>query len=72
MYNLNIPLGYHIWGIIRRVHAKYHEFRRYGGGDMNLSSFSFSEFCRLKEKELRRTSYMKDVVLYGMISTKFI
>jgi hypothetical protein len=39
---------------------------------MNLSLFSFSEFYRLKEQELMRTSYMKDVFLYEGISTKFV
>jgi hypothetical protein len=39
-------------------------------GDMNLSLFSFPEFCILKEQELR-TDYMKDVVLYEGIPTIF-
>jgi hypothetical protein len=34
------------------------------GGDTNLSSFLFSEFCTLEEHELGRIGYMKDVVLY--------
>jgi hypothetical protein len=50
-----------IWSL----YAKFHEFRKHRGGDMNLSSFSFSEFCTLEDQELGRNAYMKDVVLYG-------
>jgi hypothetical protein len=39
---------------------------------MNLSLFSFSEFCTLDEQELRRFDYMKDVVLYEGVPTKFV
>jgi hypothetical protein len=39
---------------------------------MNLSSFLFSEFCTLEEHELGRIVYMKDIVLYKGIPTKFI
>jgi hypothetical protein len=67
-----MPLGEHIIDVIRRVHAKFHEFRMHRGGDMNLSWFLFSEFCILKEQELGRTDYMKDVVLYDEIPIKFI
>jgi hypothetical protein len=42
------------------------------GGDMNLSSFSFSEFCTLEEQGLGRIANMKDVVLYERIPTKFV
>jgi hypothetical protein len=38
---------------------------------MNLSSFSFYEFCILEEQELWRIAYMKDVVLYEVVPTKF-
>jgi hypothetical protein len=38
---------------------------------MNLSSFSFSEFCTLEEHELGRIVYMKDIVLYEAVPTKF-
>jgi hypothetical protein len=55
-----------IWSL----YAKFHEFRKHRGGDMNLSSFSFSEFCTLEDQELGRNAYMKDVVLYGGIPTK--
>jgi hypothetical protein len=39
-------------------------------GDMNLSLFSFSEFCILEKQEVRGTDYMKDVVLYEGIPAK--
>jgi hypothetical protein len=39
--------------------------------EIDLSLFSFSEICRLKEQKLRRTSYMKYVVKYEEIPTKF-
>jgi hypothetical protein len=39
----------HFIDVIRRVHAKFPEFRMHRGGDMNLSLFLFSEFCVLKE-----------------------
>jgi hypothetical protein len=50
--------------------CKFHEFKKHRGGDTNLSSFSFSEFCTLEEQELGRIDYMKDVVLYEGIPTK--
>ncbi len=71
-YNLNMPLGEQICDGMRSAHDKFNEFIRHKKGDINLSSFLFYEFCRLKEQELRRTYYMKDVVLYGMVPTKFI
>jgi hypothetical protein len=37
---------------------------------MNLSLFSFYEFCTLKEQELGRIAYMKDVVTDEGIPTK--
>jgi hypothetical protein len=52
-------------------HAKFYEFRKHRGGDTNLSSFPFSEFCTLEECELGRIAYMKDVVLYEVVPTKF-
>jgi hypothetical protein len=67
-----MPPGDHIVDVIRRVHAKFHEFRMHRGGDMNLSSFSFSEFCTLEEQGLGRIANMKDVVLYERIPTKFV
>jgi hypothetical protein len=39
---------------------------------MNLSLFSFLEFCTQDEQELWRFDYMKDVVLDERIPTKFI
>jgi hypothetical protein len=53
------------------MHAKFHEFRNHRDEDMNLSLFSFSEFCTLEEQELGRIVYMKDVVLYEAVLTKF-
>jgi hypothetical protein len=67
-----MPLGEHIIDLTRRVHAKFHEFRMHRGGDMNLSLFSFPEFCILKEQELRRIDYMKDIVLYDSNKICFI
>jgi hypothetical protein len=49
MPQLNVTLGEHICDYMRSVHAKFDEFRKHRGGDMNLSSFSFSEFCTLEE-----------------------
>jgi hypothetical protein len=72
MQQSNVPLGEHIWDDLRSVHVKRHEFRKHRGGDMNLSSFSFSEFCTLEEQELGRIIYMKDVVLYEAVPTKFV
>jgi hypothetical protein len=72
MQELNVPLGEHIWDCMRSVHDKFHEIRKHRGGDTNFSSFSFSEFCTLEEQELGRIAYMKDVVLYEGIPTKFI
>jgi hypothetical protein len=39
---------------------------------MSLSLFLFLEFCILKKPKLRRTDYMKDIVLYEEILIKFI
>jgi hypothetical protein len=72
MQKLNVPLGYHIRDYMGSVHAKFHKFIKHRGGDTNLSSFSLSEFCTLEEQELGRIAYMKDVVLYEGIPTKFI
>jgi hypothetical protein len=63
MQQLNMPLGEHIWDDMGKVHDKFHEFFMHRKVDMNLSLFSFSEFCRLAEQEFRRFDYMKDVVL---------
>jgi hypothetical protein len=65
-----MPLGEQICDGMRSVHDKFNEFIRHKKGDINLSSFLFYEFCRLKEQELRRTDYMKDVVLYEGVPTK--
>jgi hypothetical protein len=43
-------------------HAKIHEFNIHRDEDINLSLFSFYEFCTLKKQELGRIDYMKDVV----------
>jgi hypothetical protein len=56
-----------IWSL----HAEFHEFRKHRDGDTNLSLFSFSEFCTREEQELGRIGYMKDVVLYESVPTKF-
>jgi hypothetical protein len=37
---------------------------------MNLSLFSFYEFCTLEEQELGRIAYMKDIVTDEEILTK--
>jgi hypothetical protein len=39
--------------------------------DINLSLFSFPEFCTLDEQELRIFDYMKDVVLDEAVPIKF-
>jgi hypothetical protein len=38
---------------------------------MNLSSFSFSEFCTLGKHELRIFDYMKEVALEETVPKKF-
>jgi hypothetical protein len=53
------------------MHAKFYKFSMHRKGDIDLSLFSFSKICRLKEQQLRRTSYMKYVVQYEEIPTKF-
>jgi hypothetical protein len=40
--------------------------------DMNISLIYFFEFFTLEEHELERISYIKDIVLYEGISTKFV
>jgi hypothetical protein len=72
MQQLNVPLGEHIWDCMSSVNARFRKFRKHRGGDTNLSSFSFSEFCTLEELELERIAHMKDVVIYEGIPTKFI
>jgi hypothetical protein len=67
-----MPLGEKIMDDIWSVHAELHEFNMLRDQDMNLSLFSFYEFCILKEQELGRIAYMKYVVLYEGIPTKFI
>jgi hypothetical protein len=37
---------------IRRSHVMFQEFIMYRDEDMNLSLFSFYEFCTLEEQEL--------------------
>jgi hypothetical protein len=66
-----MSLGEQIRDDIWSLHANFHEFWKHRGGDMNLSSFSFYEFCILEEQELWRIAYMKDVVLYEVVPTKF-
>jgi hypothetical protein len=72
MKQLNVSLGENIRCGMRSMHTKFKKFMKYRGGDMNLSSFSFSEFCTLEEQKLARIAYMKDVVLYEGIPIKFI
>jgi hypothetical protein len=66
-----MPLGEQTRDDIWSLHAKFHEFRKHRDEDMNLSSFSFSEFCTLEKQELGRIAYMKDVALYEVVPTKF-
>jgi hypothetical protein len=66
-----MSLGEQIRDDIWSLHAKFHEFRKHRDEYMNLSLFSFSEFCTLEEQELGRIAYMKDVVLYEPVLTKF-
>jgi hypothetical protein len=54
---------------MRNLHARFHEFSIHKNEDMNLSLFSFLEFCTLDEQELRRFYYMKDVGLDEWIPT---
>jgi hypothetical protein len=66
---LNIPLGEIFRNDMGNMYAKFYEFIMHIKGDIDLSLFSFSEICRLKEQELRRTSYMKDVALYERLAS---
>jgi hypothetical protein len=72
MNQLNIPLGEILRNDMRSMHVKFYEFIMHIKRDIDLSLLSFSKLCRLNEKELRITSYMKDVVLYEGILAKFI
>jgi hypothetical protein len=66
-----IPCGYLFSNDMGSMHDKFYKFSMHRKGDIDLSLFSFSEICRLKEQEIRRTYSMKDVVLYEGIPTKF-
>jgi hypothetical protein len=57
---------------MKSLYTKFCEFTMHIKGEMNLSLFSFSEFCTLEEQELGGIYYIKDVVLYEGILTKFI
>jgi hypothetical protein len=72
MNQLNIPLGEILRNDMRSMHVKFYEFIMHIKRDIDLSLLSFSKLCRLNEKELRITLYMKDVVLYEGILAKFI
>jgi hypothetical protein len=65
-----MPLGVHM-NDMRRTHTKFHEFSMHRNVDVNLSLFSFPEFCTLDEHELMRFDYRKDVVLDGTVLIKF-
>jgi hypothetical protein len=65
-----MPPGEQIRDDIWSADAKLHEFSIHRDEDMNLSMFSFYEFCTLKEQELGTIAYMKDVVLYEAVSNK--
>jgi hypothetical protein len=57
-----MPLDEKIKDDIWSSHAKFQEFIMYRDEDMNLSLFSFYEFCTQEEQELVRISYMIDAV----------
>jgi hypothetical protein len=57
---------------MKSLHANVYEFSMHIKEEMNLSLFSFSEFCTLKEQELSRIAYMKDRVLYEAVPIKFV
>jgi hypothetical protein len=61
---LIIPLGEIFKNDMGRMDAKFYEFIMHRKGDIDLLLLSFSEIYRLKEQELRRTSFMKYIVLY--------
>jgi hypothetical protein len=65
-----MPFGEKIRDDIWSAHAKLHEFYMHRDEDMNLSLFSFYEFCTLEEQELGRIAYMKDIVTDEEILTK--
>jgi hypothetical protein len=67
-----VPLGEYLWDDMRSVHAKFHDFIKNRGGDINLSLLLFSKFCTLEEHELGRIAYMKDVALYEVIAKKIV
>jgi hypothetical protein len=64
-----MPLGELFRNNMRSMHAKFNEFSMHRNDDMNLSLFSFSEFCRLAQQEFRRFNYMNDVVMDEGIPT---
>jgi hypothetical protein len=52
---------------MRNMHAKCHEFSMHRNDDMNLSLFSFFEFCTLEEQELRGFQPNLFLILYSCI-----
>jgi hypothetical protein len=50
-----IPFGYLFSNDMGSMHDKFYKFSMHRKGDIDLSLFSFSEICRLKEQEIRRT-----------------
>jgi hypothetical protein len=72
MHQLNVPFGDLLRKDMRSMHVKFYEFITHKKGDINLSLLSLSKICRLNEQGLRITSYMKDVVLYEVVPTKFV
>jgi hypothetical protein len=50
MNQLNVPLGEILRNDMRSEHAMFYEFIMHRKGDIDLSLFSFSEICGLKNR----------------------
>jgi hypothetical protein len=72
MHQLNVPLGELFTNDMESMQAMCYEFIMHRKGDIDLLLLSFSKIYILNEQELSITSYMKDVVLYEVVSTKFL
>jgi hypothetical protein len=60
-----MPLGEHIRDDMRSEHAKFYEFSMHKKGYINLSLFSFSEFCRTSNRA-RATRLCETLKLQNM------
>jgi hypothetical protein len=61
---LNMPLGEIIRNEMRTMYVKFHEFSMHKNEDMNLSLYSFSEFCRMGQQESLIFEYLIIKILF--------